>query len=522
MELLTLPQLISTEIVPPTSILTLTALAFLIPLLHLITHSRRVPEVLTLLGMAFVAYINICMAKEVLANGNRIVYGFGGWPAPIGIVYEVDQLSAIFSALVTTVLFFIALYSIGYFNKGHEGRLYLYYTLLLLVEVGMLGVIYTCDIFHMFVMLEVMSIAAYILVSYELRRVALSASSKYAMFGALATTIFLLGVAYAYGCFGTVNMADIAAKVRGTEFPLSTVVGVPSLGVLILSLTILWAFTFKSAIFPNHFWLPDAHSEAPTPISALLSGLVVKVGIYGFIRIYVTVLGIDLSRAFLEVLFILGLATAFIGSLSMLFEYDVKRLIAYSTILNLGLIALGVSIATQEGLASALSYVINHAVTKALAFMSVGIAINALGSRDLRVLEGVGRVCRVVGIAFATSMIALGGIPPLNMFMAKLYLYVAILRAKGLWWALIAVAPSVIGFIGYMRAMYSVCIKPYRAGKPVKTPISSGIAVAILTAAVLVLSILTPYLMSKYLVGTASQITNYVTYIEVVRKYLTP
>ncbi|OYT45199.1 MAG: hypothetical protein B6U85_08930, partial [Desulfurococcales archaeon ex4484_42] len=132
------PQLVPTEVVPPISILTLTTLAFLIPLLHLATHSRRVPEVLTLLGTAFVAYINICMAKEVLISGNRVVYGFGGWPAPIGIVYEVDHLSAIFSVLITTVLFFIALYSIGYFSKGHEGRLYLYYTLLLLVEVGML------------------------------------------------------------------------------------------------------------------------------------------------------------------------------------------------------------------------------------------------------------------------------------------------------------------------------------------------------------------------------------------------
>ncbi len=484
------------ELVPPLSIASLTMLAFANPLIGIATRSRRVVEVLSLLVLGFVAMLNAWMFLEIVERGTRISYIFGAWPPPLGIAYEIDGGAALLSATISSIMFLLAVYSLGYVEEKHH----LYYTLLAVIEVGMLGTVYTCDVFHLFVMLEVASIAAYTLVAFERGKRAIFAALRYGIYGALATTIFLLGIAYLYACFGTVNMADLAAKIHGESFPVTNVVGIPEIALAIFSFACLWMVLYKSAVFPNHFWLPDAHSEAPTPVSALLSGLLVATGIYVYARIFTTIVGgTGIANLVLRLGFVLGMVTAFLGSLAMLVERDVKRFIAYSTIANMGLAMCCISVATPLAIGVGLAYLANHAIAKALAFLSIGLAIRWIGSRNFEELAGTGRACLWIGIPFTVSMMSLGGVPPLNMFFAKLLLYISIASGLGIAWAFLAAIPSVLSFVGYAKAMYILCLKPFHGDKASRTPRSIALTLAILTIACMVSGIATLLYMDRLL-----------------------
>ncbi len=504
-------------VIPSLAVMTLTIAAFLIPAIGIATKSRRLVEIVAGIATLYVMLLNLRLCEYLVHDpSKRIVYLFGGWPPPIGIVYEVDLYSALLALLVSSIMFMVVLYSFSY---AKDEKLYLYYALLMIAEVGMLGTLYTGDVFNLFVMLEVMSIACYALISFEKRGIALSAAAKYGLYGALATTVFLIGIAYIYGAFGTLNMADISAKIMGMGFPITQVFGAISPALIVFVFACLWVFTFKAAVFPNHFWLPDAHAEAPTPVSAMLSGLVVAVGLYAAIRIFVTVLGPaqNIVSTAMLVLLVLGLVSAYVGALAMVVENDVKRLIAYSTVMNIGLAVVGVSLLTVDGLAAALSYIVNHGVAKALAFLSIGIAISAVGSRNLEDLQGLGRVNRLMGTAFAIAMLGLGGIPPLCMFMSKLYLYLAIWRRYGALVTCLALGPSVIGFVGYARALYALCVKPPRdigAIQTIRLGVWSSITLLILSLAVIGLGIATPMLINDVFAKASSVLMDYKGYVE--------
>ncbi len=430
-----------------------------IPLIKLLGGGRRLIEALSitsmLLSLFFSGYV------LVLARSYIIVYMFGGWPPPVGIFYEVDMLGALLGFLTGLVMVLVAMYSAGYMRD--DDRLYLYYTLLLILEAGMLGCFYTGDFFNLFVMIEVTSIAAYILVAYHRDDPIASASSlKYAVYGALATTVFFAATITGYGCFGTLNMADMSAKLQGIS---STITG-GGWGSLLIGAAVfmalsLYAFTFKSAIFPNHYWLPDAHSSAPTPVSAVLSGLVVNVGVYCTARFLYTVLygAPDLQLVFRYALLVLGGVSALLGGLLMNVQRDVKRLIAYSTILNIGFIVIGLSLGTPSGSAAAFYQVVAHSVAKAMLFLSIGIPIAVAGSRNIERLRGVGRKYPLVGVLVSIPLLALAGLPPLAVFMSEYSLMTAMIGC-GAWAALgLFLAGYISGMIAYIRLFYKICLE---------------------------------------------------------------
>ncbi len=500
------------ELVPPISIASLVILAFANPLIGIATKNRRAVEVPSLAVLGLVALLNTWMLLDIVRSGKRIVYIFSGWPPPLGIAYEVDSGGALMGATISVIMFLLAIYSLGYVEEKHH----LYYTLLAVIEVGMLGTVYTCDVFNLFVMLEVASIAAYALVSFERGKRAIFAALRYGIYGALATTIFLLGIAYLYACFGTVNMADLTAKIHGMSFPLTRVVGVPQLALMVFTFACLWMVLYKSAVFPNHFWLPEAHSEAPTPVSALLSGLLVATGVYVYARVFTTVMeGTSAASLALRLGFALGLITAFLGSLAMLVERDVKRFIAYSTIANMGLATCCISVATPLAIGVGLAYLANHAIAKALAFLSVGPAIRGMNTRSIEKLAGVGRACPWIGVPLAVSMMSLGGVPPLNMFFAKLLLYTSIASGLGIPWALLAAVPSIVSFVGYAKVMYSLCLKPFRGSSAPRIPKSIVLTLAILTIACMVSGIIT-LLYTNALLEIGKSFTDWKGYVESV------
>ncbi len=501
--------------------------AFTLPALWLGSRSVKAVGTYAFLTTLVTAYLATEVALHTYSSKEPLIYAFSGWPAPVGIIYEVDRYSALVALLIAYVMPFITLYSLGYIKPS--GRTYLYYTLLLTTEVGMLGCVYTGDFFNLFVMLEVMSVSSYILVAYDRGdSVAVSSAIKYGIFGALATTIYFLAIVFAYGSAGTLCMADLALKVKGVAVPITGKgFGAVTYGALLFTVFMMWGLTFKAAIFPNHFWLPDAHSAAPSPISALLSGLVVNVGIYGLARFLITVLKWSwFNHLVLEVLLALGTVSAFIGSFGMLVQKDVKRVIAYSTIVNLGYVAIGYGLGTSLGATAATYHLITHSVSKALAFMSVGSLISLVGTREISRLRGSGRLVRSVGIPLTISLLSLGTIPPLAIFASKLILITAIVRAGIPPLAVAIIAPSILSFIAYMKVMYELCIKPptkeviERVSK-LRVSTAEVVPVAILAATVVALGVLAPIILTKVVEPAVTSLMNTQVYTQAFKELAT-
>jgi len=502
----------------------LAAAAFALPLLSLFIKSKRFYDayaiVFASIALAISTYIT-CIVMDISSLVTKgsvdirtiVLYPFGGWPPPLGIVYEIDAFGAILGLLTSVVMLLIVLYSVWYTDEFKDGGYVWYYTLLLGLEAGMLGCIYTGDAFNLFVMLEVMSIAAYGLVAfYRSRGEAVEAAIKYGLIGATATTIYFLALVFVYSAYGTLTMADIAMKSRGL-IP-STVISGGIFGNILAATAValalsIWVFMFKSAIFPLHFWLPDAHPEAPTPVSAALSGLVVNVGIYAIARFVYTLFGYGsvaelahLRDAILLSLMVAGFASAFVGAAMMAVQRDIKRLLAYSTVSHMGFIAIGISIGLSStpkeaallGMTAAILHIINHSLGKALLFMSTGVMIRATGSRDIDALRGLGRYLSVAGCSTAIGTLHLLGLPPFAGFYSKLLLFLAFLAAGCPIGAALIVAAAALAIPGYAKILLTVFSAKEKENTAVRYR-ESGVASAaliMLVIAIVVLSIAVP------------------------------
>ncbi len=473
--------------------LLLTIASFALPLLSLIIGDRKwfyhVYALVFSLVALFYAVINFYLVNYV-HDGKPLVYPFGGWPGPIGIVYEIDGLGSVLGLLVAFDMLLVVIYSWWYMWK--EEGVEWYYTLLLLLETGMLGIVYTGDIFNLFVMIELLAIAAYGLVAfYRSKREAVEAAVKYSVIGATATTMYFLAIVFIYGTYGTVNMADLALKARPWVCSTSNIVcsflstvsgtgyGNTFIATAIAIALALWAFTFKAAVFPNHFWLPDAHPEAPTPVSAALSGLVVKMGAYATIRFMYTLFGpgtvldlhvgaISLRDVILFVLLILGAVSAILGALVMVIQDDIKRLLAYSTIAHLGIIFMGIGVGLRNvgesiaalALTGVVLHIINHSFGKTLLFMASGVYIHAANSRNITSMRGLGKLLPLTTLTLIIGLLHLLGVPPLGGFFSKLLIYNALMNSGLVVFAIILVLSTAISILGYMRLIVSLVIPP--------------------------------------------------------------
>ncbi|QOR94356.1 cation:proton antiporter [Thermosphaera chiliense] len=388
-----------------------------------------------------------------------LVFKAGGWPPPVGIIYILDRVNAILSFTTALVLTLIFAYSLEYIRD--EGAVW-YSILLLGAEAGILGIILTADFFNLFVMLEVASVSSYSLVMYyRSRAYAIISGLKYAFVGAMGTTLYFVGCALLYNAYGTLNIIDLSLKIRGqyvslTGPPIETYLLSLGIGLVLMS----WAFTIKSGVFPNHFWLPDAHPAAPTPISALLSGLVVNIGGVSLYKFMFIALGGSISpetqalkSAVSAILMFTGTCSAIVGALLMNIQKDLKRLIAYSTVMNTGFLFMAVSTGTPLGLSAFIYHTIIHSIAKSNLFLSAGIFIKATRSRSLEDISGLGFKHPVASIAFATSVLTLAGIPPLPGFLSKMLLYEALFEYN-IVTAVVMILASTIGLISYMKIFY--------------------------------------------------------------------
>ncbi|HET6498114.1 MAG TPA: proton-conducting transporter membrane subunit [Coriobacteriia bacterium] len=406
---------------------------------------RRVAPWWALGVMTVTSVAAVMLVMRVSAEGP-FSYLPGGWRPPYGIELRFDEFSA--SVIVICLIGWLAvLFSLRYieWQPGMaKARVPYYYALLLLNLGGMNGFVVTGDLFNLFVFLEILSISSYALVAVSGERIAEMAAFKYLLMGAISSLLVLFAVGVILSVTGTLNMADVARQLTGSAHATPAVF---ALGMFTVG------FMVKAALFPVHIWLPDAHAIAPSPVSAILSGLVVKMGIVGMVRLYqiYNTAGLIDLRALNEVLIWLGALSIVMGAFFAIFQDDIKLMLAYSTISNIGYIVMGLGLSTHYSVIGGVVHVFNHALIKAALFFAAGALIYRTGLRTLTALRGIGRTMPVTCFALSIGAISIVGIPPTAGFLCKWYIALGAFEADRPLFGFALIFGALFIFIYYIR-----------------------------------------------------------------------
>lgn len=364
--------------------------------------------------------------QQVLMAGP-LAYALGGWAAPWGIAYRLDLLNSLLVLLIASVSWLVMIYAgRSAASELRASRITGFYSTCLLIQSGMLGICITADVFNLFVFLEIAALASYILISQGQQRRALIAAYQYLILGTIGATFMLIGIGLLYAMTGTLNMADLALRlveVQGTRSAHT------AFAFIVVGLAI------KLALFPLHQWLPNAYAFAPSAVSALLAAVATKVAIYALLRFVFTVFGVAFvfqGTPFGWVLLALALAAVLSGSWMACFQRNAKRLLAYSSVTQIGYMVLGLSMASLSGLTASILHLLNHALIKGGLFMALGCVVYRLGSAELERMHGIGRQMPWTMAAFVLGGLSLIGVPLTAGFVSKWMLLSASLE-RG-WW----------------------------------------------------------------------------------------
>jgi len=401
-------------------------------------------------ALANLATISL-LVMAIGSIGQSRIYEIGKWSIPLGINLVLDGLSSLLLLAISVVSAAAMLFSTRYMEQYTAKAKFL--SLFMLMVAGMNGVVLSGDIFNLFVFLEIASIASYALVGFGCEHEELEASFKYMVLGSIGSMFVLFAVALVYGNTGSLNMAYISQAIQDSGINAS----------LAFAMCLFIAgFSLKAALVPFHAWLPDAHPSAPAPISAMLSGVLIKaLGVYALVRVVFNVFGITIQMGW--ILIVLGLLSMVAGAFLAIGQWDFKRLLAYSSISQLGYVILGVGlggliIARGENLAWAslailggLFHLVNHAVYKSLLFLTSGSVQMATGTRQMKLMGGLAEKMPVTRSSATVASAAIVGIPPFSGFWSKLILVVASVQAHFYWVAAIIVFVSLCTLIMYLK-----------------------------------------------------------------------
>jgi multicomponent Na+:H+ antiporter subunit D len=418
----------------PSFIIIPLAVAFLITLL-----ARKKEGGAALFSIVAAALlVGLSVYAAVAMKGQTVVYEMSAWKIPFGIALVLDSLTAFMLLIVNLIALTSLAFSFNYVR--HLWPDWKYYSLFMILLAGMNGVIMTGDLFNLYVFMEIALLAAFALVAYGGRSHEFEASFKYAVMGAVSSGLILFTIAIVYSSTSTLTLAKIAEAFPGLSPSLQLWIG----GLLLAGLSL------KAAVMPFHAWLPDAHSSAPAPISAMLSGVLIKtLGIYTLIRIFYNVMGAP--QIFLQIFLVLGVVSILLGNALAVKQWDFKRLLAYCSIGQVGYIFLALGLNSVLGMVGALFHLFSHALSKSLLFYNAGAIEMGLGTRDLR---NMGNITRLMPVTAHTSMVAslaISGIPPFNGFFSKLIIIIAVVQAGGPFYALAAVVGSLLTLAAFMK-----------------------------------------------------------------------
>ncbi len=414
------------------------------------------------------------LAIPQVLPGTPVSMQMEEWVAPYGITIFGDCLSITLACLISIVALMTMIFSSSYIRERRAK----YYALLSLLFAGMFGVVHTGDVFNLFVFLELLSIASYGLIAFPRNRSALEASIKYLIMGSLGTSLLLMGVAFLYGLTGSLNMADIAVRLSGMSSPAVAV----SFGLILTGLGI------KAGLVPFHTLHLDGYTAAPTPVSAVLAALVANIGLYAILR--VSFILFSMPFVALQILLWFGVISMVLGAVLALRQSNLKRMLAYSGVSQVGFIAVSVGLGTSLGLVGGLFHMVNQALIEGLLFFCAGAVVYFAKTADLDKLSGALKSDRLLSFSFLIGVLALAGIPLFNGFASKWIIYMAALEVNPAL-ALLAVVVSAIT-LAYGLKAYSVIFSGNPLGKAVdvRLPLSMKIPLVLLAALIIIIGVL--------------------------------
>jgi len=422
---------------------------------------RALPAWSLALAVSWLSFaVSLALLFRVL-DGGVISYELGGWAAPWGIEYRVDLVSAFVLVIVSGIASVGIVYAKDSVAAEIPGdREYLFYAMYLLCLTGLLGIAITGDVFNLFVFLEISSLSSYVLISMGHDRRALTAAYRYLIMGTIGATFYVIGVGMMYMMTGTLNMADLATIIPAVADTRTILVALAFLTV---------GLSLKLALFPLHLWLPNAYAFAPSTVTVFLAATATKVAVYAFIRIYFTVFGgVDIfeTMAIREIMMGLALLAMFVASFVAIFQNNVKRMLAYSSVAQIGYMILGISFATVTGLTGGIVHLFNHALMKGALFMAMGCIYMRINSVKLEDMGGLGRTMPLTMAAFVVAGLSLIGVPLTVGFVSKWTLIQAALE-KG-WWplAVLILLSSLLAVIYIWRIVEVAYFRPAPEGAP--------------------------------------------------------
>jgi len=396
--------------------------------------------------MLFSLISSAILAWQVTSNSEALVIHLGGWQAPFGITLVADSLAVIFVLMTQISATMGVIYAMG--SQDAVTRYPTFYPLLLALCAGLTGTLLTGDLFNLFVFAELLLISGTVLAAISDHRSGVEAALKYFYMSLLASTFMLLAIGCFYVSYGTLNMADLAARVAQEGERLLLIPGI---------ILLMIAFLIKSAVFPFHFWQPDLYMTAPTPVAAVLAAVVSKLGVYGLLRMGTLLFPEQASKMGI-VLIVLSVAAVIYGGLGAIGTQDIKRMLAYSSMAQMGFIILAIGWGTGLALTAAIVYAFNHSLIKGALLMLSGKVVSHSQSKSsaFKHLRGLGKSTPVTGILFFTGALALAGIPPLNGFISKALLFSSGIAAQGFWPLLLIGLASIFTMIYTIRAFQQV------------------------------------------------------------------
>ncbi len=433
---------------------------------------------------------SVALLGRVLRDGV-VVYELGGWSAPWGIEYRIDALSAFVLLFVSGIGAIVITFApLSVRKEIRRSRHYLFYAMYLLCLTGLLGIAITGDLFNLFVFLEISSLSSYALISLGSSRRALMAAFQYLVMGTIGATFTLIGIGLIYQMTGSLNIADIAARLQTFDGPRTVLVAFAFLSV---------GISLKMALYPLHTWLPNAYTYAPSVVTAFLAATATKVSVYILLRMVFTVFrpGFALDYLPLDVgLMVLSLIGIFAASIAAVFQTNIKRMLAYSSVAQIGYMVLGISLADSStyGLTAGIVHLFNHALIKGGMFMAVGCLALRLGAVELNDLRGISRRMPWTMFAWTMGGLALIGVPVTAGFVSKWYLLLGTIES-GLWPVTLMILVSSLLALVYVWRVVEVAyfgeLDECHA-KVVEAPLAMLIPTYVLIGATVVFGVWTP------------------------------
>lgn len=459
------------------------------PLIVLLGN-RQLTYILSLIVCWVTFALSIACMIQVVRTGP-ISYEIGGWSPPYGIVYIIDHLSGFVLMFVSGLGALVLTYAPKSINQEIPySKHYLFHACYLLCMTGLMGMTITGDLFNVFVFLEVSSLSSYALISLGKTRRAPLAALHYLILGTIGATFFLIGIGLLYQMTGSLTMADIADRLSNSEG----------------NRTVLVAFAFmtiglfiKMAVFPLHTWLPNSYTYAPSVVTAFVAATATKVSVYAFIRLVYGIFTTHFAFDHLpldDALMVVSLVGIFIASIAAIYQDNVKRLLAYSSIAQIGYMLLGIGMASVGGLTGGIVHMFNHAIIKGGLFMVVGCFALRLGSVHLQDMRGAGKTMPWTSLAWVLGGLGLIGVPMTAGFISKWLLLTSAIEAERWPVAVLMLLSSLLALVYIWRVvevLYFSEETSERAEKAVEAPMSMLVPMYVVIGATIVFGVWTEY-----------------------------